>query len=116
MRLFFVICLPQGFPSGIIKRIYGDKPQDLPAPGIEGAGTVVSSGGGILGWLLTGKRVAFHPMKCGSWGEYAVAKAKDCIILQANISLEQGSMLIANPCRSETMGVFSWLVPVMLDM
>lgn len=81
----------------IIKRIYGDKPQDLPAPGIEGAGTVVSSGGGILGWLLTGKRVAFHPMKCGSWGEYAVAKAKDCIILQANISLEQGSMLIANP-------------------
>jgi len=81
----------------IIKRIYGDKPQDLPAPGIEGAGTVLSSGGGLLGWLLTGKRVAFRPTKCGSWGEYAVARAKDCIVLQANISLEQGSMLIMNP-------------------
>ena len=28
-------------------------------PGLEGSGTVIESGGGILGWTLVGKRVAF---------------------------------------------------------
>jgi len=28
-------------------------------PGNEGSGTVISNGGGIYGWTLVGKRVAF---------------------------------------------------------
>jgi len=34
-----------------------DKPFPT-VPGFEGSGTVVLSGGGILGWNITGKRVA----------------------------------------------------------
>ena len=33
--------------------------EDLPrTPGFEGSGTVVASGGGIMGWSIKGKRVA----------------------------------------------------------
>jgi len=44
-------------------------------PGWEGSGVVVESGGGIIGWMMKGSRVAFvsdqkNPL--GSWGEYIV--------------------------------------------
>lgn len=31
-------------------------------PGSEGSGTVIANGGGIAGWFLLGKRVAFVRM------------------------------------------------------
>ena len=68
-------------------------------PGFEGSGTVVASGGGILGRWLIGKRVACHAPSDsdGTWAEYMAAPAKDCIPLFKNISLEQGATLIVNP-------------------
>ncbi|MES0810910.1 hypothetical protein ABLO27_15605 [Roseibium sp. SCPC15] len=46
-----------------------------------GVGRVVASGGGVMGWLLTGKRVFFgtQPDRGGSWSEKSVAAAEFCI-------------------------------------
>lgn len=78
---------------------YGIK-KTLPAvPGWEGAGTVVKSGGGVLGWWLNGKRVACGGQsdRDGTWAEYVIADAKTCIPLKQALPIEQGASLIVNP-------------------
>jgi NADPH:quinone reductase-like Zn-dependent oxidoreductase len=64
--------------------------------GGEGSGTVIVNGGGIYGWSLVGKRVAFtratenggaHTMG-GSYAEYCVTNAYQCIQLDATTSVE----------------------------
>ncbi len=78
---------------------YGVK-KALPAvPGWEGAGTVVESGGGILGWSLKGKKVACGGKSSGdgTWAEYYIANAKACIPLNKEIPIQQGATLIINP-------------------
>jgi NADPH:quinone reductase len=68
-------------------------------PGWEGAGTVVASGGGLLTRWLKGKRVAcaLRKDRDGTWAEYFVADAKDCIPLKSQVSFEQAAGLIINP-------------------
>lgn len=68
-------------------------------PGWEGAGTVVASGGGIYpGWLV-GKRVtcALPHDGDGTWAEYFVADAKDCIPVKVALPVEQAATFIVNP-------------------
>jgi NADPH:quinone reductase-like Zn-dependent oxidoreductase len=72
----------------------------LPAvPGWEGAGTVVASGGGLLASWLVGKRVACgaQPDRDGTWAEYLVTSARQCIPLRSAVDFEQGASLIVNP-------------------
>jgi NADPH:quinone reductase-like Zn-dependent oxidoreductase len=65
-------------------------------PGSEGSGTVISSGGGLMGWSIVGKRVAFvkpteRPGKYsrdGAYAEYIVANAMMCVTLPNNMSFE----------------------------
>jgi NADPH:quinone reductase-like Zn-dependent oxidoreductase len=68
-------------------------------PGLEGSGTVVQSGGGILPGLRMGKRVACSPHSGGdgTWAEYLLTSVMSCAPLPQNISLEQGSMMLINP-------------------
>lgn len=68
-------------------------------PGIEGSGTVVAAGAGLLPRLWTGKRVACSSSNpaSGTWAEYMVTSASYCFPLSKNISDEQGSMLLVNP-------------------
>ncbi|HLO31274.1 MAG TPA: zinc-binding dehydrogenase, partial [Anaerolineales bacterium] len=68
-------------------------------PGLEGSGTVVEAGGGIMPRLLNGRRVACAAELAGNgtWAEYMVTSAQSCIPLNRNVSLEQGSMLLVNP-------------------
>lgn len=68
-------------------------------PGFEGSGTVVASGGGLLGRALMGKRVACGGQRDadGTWAEYFVAESQLCIPLNAKVSFEQGAALIINP-------------------
>lgn len=78
---------------------YG-KRKTLPAtPGWEGAGTVVATGGGLLGRWLMGKRVAFSAQTDGdgSFADYCAVDAKTCIPLKRDVSFEQGACLIINP-------------------
>jgi NADPH:quinone reductase-like Zn-dependent oxidoreductase len=68
-------------------------------PGWEGAGTVVASGGGFLAGWLNGKRVAcaLRSDRDGTWAEYFVAKASECIVLKGKMTMEQAASLIVNP-------------------
>lgn len=55
-------------------------------PGFEGAGTVVLTGGGVLTWGLSGKKVAFYTDHVfGSYAEYAVVDAKYIIELEEDV-------------------------------
>lgn len=68
-------------------------------PGWEGAGRVVASGGGIMARWLVGKRVAcaVQGNRSGTWAEYCVANASECIPLKRRLPIEQGVCLIINP-------------------
>jgi NADPH2:quinone reductase len=66
-------------------------------PGLEGSGTVVSSGAGVIPRMLAGRRVAFAAPEGGTWAEYAAVPAMRCIPLRKRVSLEQAAMLIVNP-------------------
>jgi NADPH:quinone reductase len=75
--------------------------QDLASfiPGIEGSGTVVAAGKGLLPKIWLGKRVAcssVHPSS-GTWAEYMVTSASFCFPIPRTVSDEQGSMLLVNP-------------------
>lgn len=68
-------------------------------PGWEGAGTVVASGGGWLASWLQGRRVAcgLQVDRDGTWAEYFVANATECIPLKRQLPIEQAANLIINP-------------------
>ncbi len=68
-------------------------------PGIEGSGTIVLAGKGLLPKLWLGKRVACSSLNpsSGTWAEYMVTKASFCFPIPKSISDEQGSMLLVNP-------------------
>lgn len=68
-------------------------------PGIEGSGTVVSAGKGLIPRLLKGRRVACSSLQPGNgtWAEYMVTNANLCAPLRQNVSLDQGATLLVNP-------------------
>jgi len=68
-------------------------------PGFEGSGTVVASGGGLMGRGLIGRRVACVAPEDGhgTWAEYMVTTTDVCIPLSKDISFEQGAYLAINP-------------------
>ncbi|GIL01563.1 MAG: NADH oxidoreductase [Alphaproteobacteria bacterium] len=92
-------------PSDIsfIKGRYG-QPREAGRPaGFEGVGTVVASGGGFMAGRLRGKRVAFVARSAGSWAEYVVAGATECIPLRKDVRDEDGAAMIVNPLTAYAM-------------
>lgn len=88
-------------PSDVsfVKGSYVEHPQYPVIPGIEGSGTVVDAGGGLLASMRLGKRVTCSstPGMGGTWAEYMLTAATRVLPLSKNLTLEQGSMLIVNP-------------------
>ncbi len=78
---------------------YGVRKTLPTVPGWEGAGHVVASGGGLLAAWLKGKRVACAARddQGGTWAEYCLTDAAQCIPLKRQLSIEQGASLIINP-------------------
>ena len=68
-------------------------------PGLEGSGTIVKSGGGILPHLRMGKRVACSPLtgEDGTWAEYMKTSIMKTVPLHGDIEMEMGSMMLVNP-------------------
>lgn len=68
-------------------------------PGIEGNGTVVAAGDGLLARFLNGRRVACSALQPGdsAWAQYMVTSASLCTPLQYDVGLEEGAMLLVNP-------------------
>jgi NADPH2:quinone reductase len=79
-------------------KLYGERNYPF-TPGVEGSGTVVAAGEGVLPRFLLGKRVAcVAPVpRNGTWAEYMLTSATRCVPLKKNVSLEQGAMLMVNP-------------------
>jgi NADPH:quinone reductase len=77
---------------------YGRQPEYPLTPGREGSGRVVAAGKGLLPRFLLGRRVACAVTTgSGTWSQYALTSARQCIPLYKNTSLEQGAMLLVNP-------------------
>jgi NADPH2:quinone reductase len=78
---------------------YGIKKALPVVPGLEGSGTVVAAGPGLMGKLSVGKRVGCMASEVldGTWAEYMVAEARRAIPLNKNVTLEQGAMMVVNP-------------------
>lgn len=59
---------------------------------------MIASGGGLLGWGLVNKRVAFTPIAhSGSYSQYSIAKASECLPVEDSLSFEHASMSFVNP-------------------
>lgn len=78
---------------------YGFKKPTPVVPGLEGSGSVVAVGGGLMGRYLHGKRVACVSQRDGGgvWAEYMVTTANYALPLDKSVSLEQGAMSVVNP-------------------
>ncbi|MBK7132324.1 MAG: zinc-binding dehydrogenase [Bacteroidales bacterium] len=85
-------------PSDLARVRNMDTDLDKFIPGLEGSGTVVAAGKGLLPRLWFGKRVActHHGIR-GTWAEYMLTSAAMCFPLKNKVSFEQGSMTLVNP-------------------
>jgi len=68
-------------------------------PGLEGSGTVVKAGRGLLPAMRSGKRVACSPDPGGggTWAEFMKTSAMHTVQLSGNVDFRQGSMMLVNP-------------------
>ncbi|HLQ45904.1 MAG TPA: alcohol dehydrogenase catalytic domain-containing protein, partial [Planctomycetaceae bacterium] len=82
---------------------YGKLPKLPCTPGYEGVGIVEASGGGLLGKLLVGKRVALLNGINGNWQERTTALAKQAVPLPRGLPAEQGATFFVNPTTAFAM-------------
>lgn len=82
---------------------YGLRPRLPATPGFEGVGVVEKSGGGLLGWLRRGRRVAVLNDGLGNWAEYTVTKARQVIPVPDDLSDEQAATFFVNPATAWVM-------------
>jgi NADPH:quinone reductase-like Zn-dependent oxidoreductase len=82
---------------------YGLKPALPATPGFEGVGVVEATGGGFLGWLRKGKRVAVINDRVGNWAEYTVTKARQVVPVPDAMSDEQAASFFVNPATAVAM-------------
>jgi NADPH:quinone reductase-like Zn-dependent oxidoreductase len=88
-------------PSDLVRIKNAHLEHDLDSfiPGLEGSGTVVSAGKGMLPRLWLGKRVCCSSQSPagGTWAEYMVTSAAKCFPLSKKVTDEQGAMSLVNP-------------------
>ena len=82
---------------------YGRRLEPPATPGFEGVGIVHSSGGGLWGRWLVGKRVAVLNRGGGNWAERAVVPARQAVPVSGEIPVEQAAMFFVNPATAFTM-------------
>ena len=86
-----------------VQGAYGQQPALPATPGFEGVGIVETSGGGLLGKLLTDKRVAVLNRAGGNWAEQVVVPAKQIVPLSRKLSIEQAATFFVNPMSAVVM-------------
>lgn len=82
---------------------YGLKARLPATPGFEGVGVVESSGGGVLGWLRRGRRVAVINDRTGNWQERTVTAARQVIPVPPDIPDDQAACFFVNPATALVM-------------
>ncbi|HEY1188584.1 MAG TPA: zinc-dependent alcohol dehydrogenase family protein, partial [Gemmata sp.] len=86
-----------------VQGTYGLKPSFPATPGFEGVGVVEATGGGVLGWLRKGKRVAVINDRIGNWAEYTVTSARQVIPVPDDLTDEQAATFFVNPATALAM-------------
>jgi len=92
---------------------YGIGPETPTPVGLEGVGTVESSGGGWLGWLNKGKRVAVVTRVPGTWGTFCLTASQMAIPVPNSISDEQAAVYFINPASALLM--CRWILNIPAD-
>jgi NADPH:quinone reductase-like Zn-dependent oxidoreductase len=82
-----------------LRGAYGIRKRLPVVPGFEGSGRVVAAGRGLLARHLLGRRVACAAPSDGdgTWAEYLLTDASQCLPLRRETDIEQASMMIVNP-------------------
>src|SRR5438034_3064213 len=75
----------------VVRGQYGRLPTLPATPGFEGVGVVEKSGGGFLGRLRVGRRVAVINGHGGNWQEKVVIPAKQAVPIAADVSDDQAA-------------------------
>lgn len=96
-----MICSPIN-PSDLmyVRGRYGRLPSFPASPGFEGAGVVEASGGGLLGKLRLGRRVAVLNSKGGNWQETVIVPAKQVVPVPSELTDEQAATFFVNPASA----------------
>lgn len=78
---------------------YSPRPPLPTRPGLEGSGTVIEVGSGVMGRYLAGKRVAFVAGSngLGAWAQHVVVPYRLALPLSDDVSFEAGAMSVVNP-------------------
>jgi NADPH:quinone reductase-like Zn-dependent oxidoreductase len=82
---------------------YGIRPSLPATPGFEGVGVVEQSGGGLLGWMRTGKRVAVLNGTGGNWAEQVIVPAHRVVPVPSDLTDEQAATFFVNPATAIVM-------------
>jgi NADPH:quinone reductase-like Zn-dependent oxidoreductase len=90
---------------------YGRQPRLPATPGFEGVGVVEAVGGGLLGRLRLGKRVAVLNGEGGNWQEQVVVPAKRVVPVPANLPDDQAATFFVNPASALVMTRYILRVP-----
>lgn len=80
-----------------LKGEYGIDAEPPMIPGLEGAGTVVATGGGPMAGMMRGRRVACASATGGMWAEYVALQADRVFPLPRDLPLGAGAMSAVNP-------------------
>ncbi|MEO0410743.1 MAG: zinc-binding dehydrogenase [Pseudomonadota bacterium] len=88
-------------PSDLMfmRGLYGVR-KTLPAvPGWEGVGRVIASGGGFMGNMVKGKRVAVGSQddNGGTWSTHIITAANSCLPVDDDLSVGNAACFLVNP-------------------
>ena len=95
----------------VVRGEYGRLPTLPATPGFEGVGVVEASGGGLLGKLRMGRRVAVLNSKGGNWQEQVIVPAKQVVPIPSSIADEQAATFFVNPASALVMTQYILRVP-----
>jgi NADPH:quinone reductase-like Zn-dependent oxidoreductase len=87
----------------MVRGRYGVVPPLPATPGFEGVGVVEEAGGGLLGRLRLGKRVAVLNAGGGNWQEAVVVPAQHVVPVAAELSDDQAAGFFVNPASALVM-------------
>src|SRR5262249_54123387 len=87
----------------VVRGEYGRRPTLPATPGFEGVGVVEAAGGGLLGRLRRGRRVAVLNGAGGNWQEHVIVPARQVVPVSADLPDEQAAVFFVNPASALVM-------------
>jgi NADPH:quinone reductase-like Zn-dependent oxidoreductase len=87
----------------VVRGEYGRRPSLPATPGFEGVGVVEAAGGGLLGRLRRGRRVAVLNGQGGNWQEHVIVPARQVVPVPEGIPDDQAATFFVNPASALVM-------------